>query len=65
MRGLLLLLLLLLSPAVKKKMRGCSSLAVNLFVVFLASAQVGPVYGQYDCTSDADCQYEGCDDTSY
>ena len=50
----------------------CRHFLVGLLGVLIFSAQVGParasVYGDptqaYACTSDADCQYEGCHDVS-
>ena len=39
------------------------SLAGALLVVLLAAVQVGPARA-YDCTSDAGCQYDGCNDIS-
>ena len=55
------LMVLYRANTVKQEMR--SSRSDGLLLVLLVAAQVGPGRA-YDCTSDADCQYQGCSDIS-
>ena len=39
-----------------------ASTTVSLLGFLLVASQVGSGHASYPCTSDADCQYEGCND---
>ena len=56
------LMVLYRANTVKQEMR--PSRSDGLLLVLLVAAQVGPGRASYACTSDADCQYQGCFDNS-
>ncbi|KAJ1486805.1 hypothetical protein T484DRAFT_1890171, partial [Baffinella frigidus] len=39
--------------------------AAAILLLLVAGHLVAPVAAVYDCTSDADCQYPGCNDQGY
>jgi len=47
----------------KKRTAASMALTVGLLGTLVLAAQVGPARA-YDCTSDAECQYDGCHDYS-